>query len=82
MSDRHARQLHADFTKESAAEIQRLHSKIAALEKELDGWKTGPVPELKGCIPLVLYFKTQADADEFIAVVREAKPNFSARQLP
>lgn len=39
------------------------------------------IPELAGSFPVVLYFGSQADADEFIAVVREAKPGLVARSL-
>jgi hypothetical protein len=39
------------------------------------------VPTLKDAIPIVLYFKTRADADEFIALIQEAKPGLVARRL-
>lgn len=40
-----------------------------------------PVPELEGSIPLVLYFSTRAEADEFTALVQQAKPGLVAKQL-
>lgn len=40
-----------------------------------------PTPELEGTYPVVLYFGTEADRDEFIALVREAKPGMVARKL-
>lgn len=33
-------------------------------------------------LPLVLYFVTDADRDEFIAMVREAKPNMITKKMP
>jgi len=39
------------------------------------------IPELAGTVPVVLYFGSQADADEFIAIVRQAKPGLVARSL-
>lgn len=32
--------------------------------------------------PLVLYFGSDADRDEFIAMVREAKPGMMTKKLP
>ena len=40
-----------------------------------------PIPELKGSFPIVIFFSSAADRDEFIAVVREAKPGLVARDL-
>lgn len=40
-----------------------------------------PVPELQGCIPLILYFDNERSVDSFIAAVQEAKPNFRPRRL-
>lgn len=37
---------------------------------------------LDGSLPLCLYFATEADREEFIAAVREAKPNMIAKRLP
>jgi hypothetical protein len=39
------------------------------------------VPELEGTFPVVLYFGTSADRDDFIALVREAKPGLVAKRL-
>lgn len=33
-------------------------------------------------LPLVLYFATKQDRDEFVAAVQEAKPGMVARKLP
>ena len=41
----------------------------------------GPCPELNGTVPLVLYFKTNADRDGFVELVQQAKPNFKMRNL-
>lgn len=37
---------------------------------------------LAEALPLCLYFETDADRDEFIAAVQEAKPNMTARKVP
>lgn len=37
---------------------------------------------LKDTLPLVLYFSTEADREEFMAVVREAKPGMVAKKMP
>jgi hypothetical protein len=39
------------------------------------------IPELAGTYPVVLYFGSQADADEFIALVQAAKPGLVAKSL-
>ncbi|BCH33256.1 hypothetical protein MesoLjLc_51860 [Mesorhizobium sp. L-8-10] len=33
-------------------------------------------------LPLVLYFATDQDRDEFVAAVQEAKPGMASRKLP
>lgn len=38
-------------------------------------WPPSPIPELIGSYPLVLYFKTEADRDEFIETFRLIKPD-------
>jgi hypothetical protein len=40
-----------------------------------------PVPELEGSYPLVLYFGSQADADEFTAAAQAAQPGLMAKRL-
>ena len=40
-----------------------------------------PTPDVEGCIPIVLYFKTNADADEFCELVKEAKPHMISKRL-
>lgn len=37
--------------------------------------------ELRGCLPVVLYFPTDKDREEFIAMVKHAKPNLETRKL-
>lgn len=39
------------------------------------------IPELAGTFPVVLYFGSRADADEFIALVQQAKPGLVAKSL-
>ena len=38
-------------------------------------------PELKESLPLVLYFPTETDRNEFMAIMREAKPGMIARSV-
>lgn len=40
-----------------------------------------PVPELQGCKPLVLYFRTDADRHELVEAIQVAMPNLVARVL-
>jgi len=40
-----------------------------------------PTPELEGTHSCILYFETQADMDEFEAMVHQAKPNMKVQQL-
>lgn len=39
-------------------------------------------PALEQSLPLVLYFGTEADRDEFMAVVREVKPGMMTKAMP
>ena len=39
------------------------------------------IPELAGTFPVVLYFGSRADADEFVALMRQAKPGLVALHL-
>lgn len=39
-------------------------------------------PSLKETLPLCLYFGTEQDRDEFVALIHEAKPNMISRALP
>lgn len=39
-------------------------------------------PKLKESLPLVLYFKDDAERDEFIELFRQAKPGMISRKLP
>ena len=46
--------------------------------------ETGRIADdsLENSLPLCLYFQTEADRDEFIAAVREAKPHMMVKKLP
>jgi hypothetical protein len=37
---------------------------------------------LKDTMPLILYFASERDREEFIALVREAKPNMTVKRMP
>jgi hypothetical protein len=50
------------------------------LSEEIESWRS-PVEQLKGSLPLVLYFGNEADRDEFIDMVKEAKPGMRAFKL-
>lgn len=39
-------------------------------------------PSLKESLPVVLYFGSDTDRDEFIALVHEAKPGMIAKRMP
>lgn len=62
-----------DFRRDSAEDIKAKFRRA--------NWKA-PVPQLKDCFPCVLYFETRAEANSFIALVQEAKPNLKAETLP
>lgn len=40
-----------------------------------------PTPELTGTVPLVLYFGTEADRQELIEALRQAKPGMITKHL-
>lgn len=40
-----------------------------------------PVPELDGCFPVVLYLASDAERQELVAAVKEAKPHMATRDL-
>lgn len=40
-----------------------------------------PVPELRNSFPLILYFGNTADRDDFIALIKEAKPGLVTRLI-
>ena len=42
---------------------------------------SAPVGGLRGTKPVVLYFGSDADRDEFIAMIREAKPGLRAEKI-
>jgi hypothetical protein len=62
-----------DFKRDSAEDI---HAKFRRAN-----WKS-PVPQLKDCFPCVLYFESRAEANDFLEMVQEAKPNLKAETLP
>lgn len=39
-------------------------------------------PSLDKTLPLCLYFATEQDREEFIALVQEAKPNMMMKRMP
>lgn len=45
-----------------------------------DKWR-GPIPEVQGKKPLVLYFEDDAGRDEFLALVHALRPNMVARRV-
>lgn len=54
----------------------------AALERPRpDAEALAAVPSLRGAKALVLYFPTDADRDEFVALIHEAKPNMRSVKL-
>lgn len=55
---------------EMIAEIKQLRNAVAT-----------PIPELEGTFPLVLYFGNRADMDEFVRLIKEAKPRLVSRSL-
>lgn len=48
---------------------------------ELARLATPPVDDVRDCIPLVLFWATKEDADEFKAIVLEAKPGLIAKTV-
>lgn len=66
------------------AEFVRHHAEVEiernALRKQVEEWKA-PTPQLQGTFPIVLYFGSDADREEFVALVRQAKPNFTMKNL-
>lgn len=62
-----------DFKRDSVEDIEAKFRRA--------NWKA-PVPQLKDCFPCVLYFETRIEANEFLELVQEAKPNLKAETLP
>lgn len=63
---------------------QNCHSDCAFLLKEIERLSAlacERVPEIANTVPLVLYFGNRQDADEFVELVREAKPGLISRQF-
>jgi hypothetical protein len=40
------------------------------------------IPEVAGTYPVVLYFGNDADREQLVALIKEAKPDMVARKLP
>lgn len=40
-----------------------------------------PDPSLRSSVPIVMFFATKAEADEFVELVQEAKPNMRGRMV-
>lgn len=40
-----------------------------------------PTPDVAGLIPIVIYFKTKEQADEFVSMVHVAKPGMVSKRL-
>lgn len=60
---------------------------VSIIANELDAQEAfllgkAPVPELRGKIPVVLYFDNDKDRSEFVDMMREAKPGMETRTLP
>jgi hypothetical protein len=53
---------------------------IIRVVREMD-YRRPPVPELEGALPVVLYFPTDKDRQEFVELVKLAKPNMELRSL-
>lgn len=51
------------------------------LEAQLPSDLMCPTPDVKGFIPVVMYFPDQASADELIEAFKTAKPNAIAKPL-
>lgn len=59
-------------------EAQRLRE-LATL---LDATVVAPhSPELEGTVPVVLYLANKSERDEFVDLIRQAKPNLVTRKL-
>lgn len=46
-----------------------------------EGEPCAPCPEMKGKVAVVLYFADNESADEFVAMIKDAKPGMIARNL-
>lgn len=49
-------------------------------EQQPPDWRQ-PIPELAGSYPVVLYFPTREDRDEFMRIAQMAMPNATARTI-
>lgn len=57
-------------------ELERLREENKRLREALF-----PHPGVEGAAPLILYFSTKADRDEFVAIIHEAKPNMRSYKI-
>lgn len=53
--------------------IRSAADQMEKLEQDIQGM--APHPKLKDAFPVVLYFKTDQERAEFVALVQDAKPN-------
>jgi hypothetical protein len=65
----------------SAEDAKALEDKVALLERALAEKPLATAPEIKGTLPLVLYFGSEADRDEFIATFQVAMPSLESRKV-
>lgn len=73
----------AEALRIGADEIARLQGIIDRLPAEgrPDAVALKAAPELIGKHAIVLYFNSDADRDEFVLAIREAKPNMHTQKL-
>lgn len=70
-----------NITRIQAKQIERLmDARDAEILKQ--GQSLPNVPELAGSFPLVLYFPTKEESDDFVDLIKQAKPHMITRQLP
>lgn len=60
---------------------QRRHCMCPAHMLKIKPKYSPPVPELEGTFPLVLYFRDMKDQDDFIDIVKQAKPGMKTLKL-
>lgn len=64
----------------SQAEADREIETMEAVQASLRLMQA-PVPELRGTLPLILYFPSDDARDCFIALMKEAKPNLVSKKI-
>lgn len=84
------RNLYPRWIREGKLKQQQADHRIGVLESILDIVKAQPrpdqlaldaVPDLKGKNAVVVYFNTDADREEFIAALHEAKPGMRSVKI-